>query len=236
MTLAQSSEEFIAAYSSSKKGFVCIKFGVDPTKPPKEIEAHPNEDIAQVTISDDGAYLATCSSNGMAIRVWDTSTFEMIEFTRGSSASKIVDMYFSRITCEDSNKPKYLACHSATSTTHIFYLNEGSQSVTGWLSSYVFTDAYIWSHTRCRSGLSRALVSFGPHNNESGHCFLLGEDGSYWKYTLKLGYDADKISQAFLKRDGDSEEDYESDEVESEDEEEVEEESEDDDEEEIYSD
>eukprot|EP01090_Pellita_catalonica_P019131 TRINITY_DN638_c0_g1_i3.p1 TRINITY_DN638_c0_g1~~TRINITY_DN638_c0_g1_i3.p1 ORF type:complete len:397 (-),score=50.79 TRINITY_DN638_c0_g1_i3:369-1559(-) len=173
-TVASNSPRLRLAYPGDAVGSVCVKLGTD--KMPMEISAF-DEEIACLALSDDGLYLATCSVSGRTVKMWDASSGSLLyEFYRGRNDAKVCHLSFSLCKTED-NFPRYLACHGDTGTTHVFYIGAAATSVTGWLTST------LWSNTQCRTTAPRAASSFGTLG-DSDHCYIISEDGYFWCFDM----------------------------------------------------
>ncbi|KAK4382854.1 Autophagy-related protein 18a [Sesamum angolense] len=85
------------------------------------IKAH-NSDVACVALSNDGRLLATASTKGTLVRVFDTSDGRLLqELRRGSEEAEIHSLCF-------SSDAEWLAVSSNKGTIHVFSLDTGSGS------------------------------------------------------------------------------------------------------------
>ncbi|KAL0347994.1 UNVERIFIED_CONTAM: Autophagy-related protein 18a [Sesamum angustifolium] len=85
------------------------------------IKAH-NSDVACFALSNDGRLLATASTKGTLVRVFDTSDGRLLqELRRGSEEAEIHSLCF-------SSDAEWLAVSSNKGTIHVFSLDTGSGS------------------------------------------------------------------------------------------------------------
>jgi WD repeat-containing protein 45 len=81
------------------------------------IKTH-SSDLAQITLSKNGSLLATCSDKGTLIRLWNTSTGDLLkELRRGTDRAEIFCLAFNM-------NASYLACTSDKGTLHIFHIED----------------------------------------------------------------------------------------------------------------
>lgn len=113
--LSPDTDNIVLAFPHVQKGMVQLENL--STQKKKHIKAHDNE-IMCLTLSRDGAKLATASEKGTLIRVFDTENGTLIkEVRRGSSKAEIYSIAFST----DSN---YLCCVSSSGTLHVFAISD----------------------------------------------------------------------------------------------------------------
>ncbi|KAG8232241.1 hypothetical protein J437_LFUL011794 [Ladona fulva] len=144
---------------------------------PVTINAHQGE-LACLAVNQQGTMVATASSKGTLIRVWDTSKrILMIELRRGSDAATLYCINFSR----DS---EFLCCSSDKGTVHIFalkdpHLNRRSTfSKMGFLGNYVESQWALANFTvppECA-----CICAFGSRNSVIAICL----DGTFHKYVF----------------------------------------------------
>ncbi|KAL2231203.1 autophagy-related protein 18a [Sesamum indicum] len=85
------------------------------------IKAH-DSDVACVALSNDGRLLATASTKGTLVRVFDISDGRLLqELRRGSERAEIHSLSF-------SSDAEWLVASSNKGTVHVFSLNTGSRS------------------------------------------------------------------------------------------------------------
>ena len=83
-----------------------------------------------IKISQDGTILATCSSMGTLIRVWNTATGDQLkELRRGKVPAKITDL-----TIDSTNQ--LLACASDRGTIHVFSISGEKVDASGFMSYF----------------------------------------------------------------------------------------------------
>lgn len=116
------------------------------------VPAHTNK-ISAIALSADGKRMATTSTRGTLIRVWDTDTGEKVkEFRRGLDVVEITSLEF------DVTGTRLIVC-SSKGTLHIFSLIEDNKKsnleyISGYLPSYFSSE---WSsvsfevppHSKC---------------------------------------------------------------------------------------
>ncbi|CAA2980090.1 autophagy-related 18a [Olea europaea subsp. europaea] len=152
------------------------------------ITAH-DSNIACIALTHDGRFLATASSKGTLVRVfntWDESL--LYELRRGSGRAEIYSISFSMDV-------QWLAVSSDKATVHIFRLNVDSRAAAAEPNNFSPTSAsflslitgipkYLksqWSETRFRlpqEGI-RNIVTFGQQQKNT--VIIIGVDGSYYR-------------------------------------------------------
>jgi WD40 repeat protein len=122
--------------------------------------------IRTMTFSQNGKYIATCSERGTLIRIYNTSTRQIVkELRRGTNGAVISWLSF-------SHDNAYLLCRNKSGTIHIFHTdydkyrkhNNTQLTVTGYLKSYLnfgpfkqYMPTYIdseWSFVQFNLGIS----------------------------------------------------------------------------------
>ncbi|KAL0387460.1 UNVERIFIED_CONTAM: Autophagy-related protein 18a [Sesamum radiatum] len=104
----------------SEKGEVRVEhYGLSSSK---LIKAH-DSDVACVALSNDGRLLATASTKGTLVRVFDTLDGRLLqELRRGSERAEVHSLSFSSDT-------EWLAVSSNKGTVHVFSLKTSSRSI-----------------------------------------------------------------------------------------------------------
>ncbi|KAL0375739.1 UNVERIFIED_CONTAM: Autophagy-related protein 18a [Sesamum calycinum] len=167
----------------SDKGEVRVEqYGLSRSK---LIKAH-DSDVACVALSNDGRLLATASTTGTLVRVFDTSDGRLLqELRRGSEGAEIHSLCFSSDT-------KWLAVSSNKGTVHVFSLNigtDGSQeaeqsnsslprlsSFKGILPKYCSSK---WSMAQFRVPEDiKHIVAFGHQKNT---VLIIGMNGRFYR-------------------------------------------------------
>ncbi|PSR71784.1 hypothetical protein PHLCEN_2v12285 [Hermanssonia centrifuga] len=132
-----------------------------PTKHPVSIIAAHTTALTTLTVPPSGKYLATTSSRGTLIRIWDSNTGKLVrELRRGSDKAEIYGVAFrpdEREVCVWSDK----------GTVHIFSLVGGSggsnrQSTFSPLTPYIPLPKYFdseWSYAQYRIPAQSAHIS-----------------------------------------------------------------------------
>lgn len=143
---------------------------------PVTISAHQNE-LACIAMNDQGSLLATASTKGTLIRLFDLHKKQLImELRRGTDPANVYCIKFNA----DSS---YLCASSDKGTIHIFSIKDLSlnkrsafQSI-GVLGSYVESQ---WALAKC-AGLAECpcVCGFGPSNQSIIAVYM---DGTYHKF------------------------------------------------------
>ena len=191
----------------------------------KVLIAHES-DLACISLNLDGTRLATASDKGTLIRIFDTSSYNMLqELRRGVDRARIWSIAFNAAS-------QYVACSSDHGTVHVWGLkgarggmggggmggnspdaarrpdqqntNENTKSALSYFGSLV--PSYFqseWSFAQFRTNESHILVAFGPTPNT---IIVVGADGSFWKASYEGGGEC--VQQAYQKfvaesKDGD---------------------------------
>ncbi|KAI3917379.1 hypothetical protein MKW98_027298 [Papaver atlanticum] len=159
------------------------------TKKTTFIFAHDSS-IECMSLTLDGKLLATASSKGTLVRVFNTSNGTLLqEVRRGADRAEIYSLAFSPNT-------QWLAVSSNKGTVHVFKLkvNKGSSScnppvpatsspfsfIRGVLPNY-FNSEWSVAQFRFREGLKH-IVAFGDQkNSQSNTIVILGMDGSFYR-------------------------------------------------------
>ena len=160
------------------------------------INAHES-DISCLNLTDNGKYLATASSLGTIIRIWDTYNGQKLqEFRRGTEQATIYSLIFSRDN-------KYLASSSNTGTIHIFKLktnadryselynlstNNKQDKITNSTSSLSLFKGYLpqyfsseWSFVQFRLKHEKIFISFTEENHK---LLAISDDGHFYKISI----------------------------------------------------
>lgn len=200
MDLSSTVNSYLAYPGSVTYGHVHI-FDVRRLASLNTISAHTNP-LAALRFSYDGTKLATASTRGTVIRVFDTETGErLFEFTRG------VKRFASIYSMAFSHDAKYLASSSNTETAHVFKLEKstvdqnqsfGSEEEQGWVD-YFSKQAtnYLPAQMndlllREKSFATAKLPSIGKRNvvalpiiNEKLHLLVATTDGFVYVYAVE---------------------------------------------------
>ncbi|KAF6201597.1 hypothetical protein GE061_003989 [Apolygus lucorum] len=144
---------------------------------PVTINAHQN-DLACLTINQQGTMIATASVKGTLIRVWDTAKRKLlVELRRGTDPATVYCINFSR----DS---EFLCCSSDKGTIHIFALKDtrlnkrSSFSKIRLLGNYVESQWALANFTvppECA-----CICAFASRNSVIAICV----DGTFHKYVF----------------------------------------------------
>jgi len=148
-----------------------------------DIDAHNNE-ISCMEISFDGTKLATASSRGTLVRLFDTSTGTMMqEFRRGSQPALIRFISFNQTGTA-------ICLCSDTGTIHIFSCDNTAysnrKSSLSFMSAVVPLFASSWSSKQFSVPETLSVCAFGNTNLDTGKhvIIVLGSSGKYYKYSF----------------------------------------------------
>lgn len=147
--------------------------------PNRIIHAHEN-DIAALAMSSDGKILATVSTKGTVVRVWNIETGKLdFEFRRGTSVTSVTCLAFS------SDNRWLIAC-SGRGTAHVFDIREKpiqkqQESQDTWVE-YVTSMLPVWSFAQCRFPGTEADVRAGMDNEYN--VFVVTEQGDYYWFRI----------------------------------------------------
>jgi WD40 repeat protein len=147
------------------------------SKRTKFITAHDSR-IACFTLTNDGRLLATASTKGTLIRIFNTLDGSLLqEVRRGADRAEIYSIAF-------SSTAQWLAVSSDKGTVHVFNLKVDSSTaiertrsssfIKGVLPKY-FSSEWSVAQYRLREG-SHCIVAFGQKNT----VVILGMDGSFY--------------------------------------------------------
>eukprot|EP01101_Sappina_pedata_P002590 TRINITY_DN12817_c0_g1_i1.p1 TRINITY_DN12817_c0_g1~~TRINITY_DN12817_c0_g1_i1.p1 ORF type:complete len:389 (+),score=130.02 TRINITY_DN12817_c0_g1_i1:100-1167(+) len=152
-----------------------------------DIQAHDNK-ISQIALNAEGSLLATCSEKGTLVRLYDTTTANLLgEFRRGALSAEIYNISFDQTST-------WVCVTSDKGTVHIYNIsgvvpgNPNSQtdpSAENRTSSLSFMKnilptyfSSIWSCGQFTVPESRCICSFGQGNS----IIVVCADGKYYKY------------------------------------------------------
>lgn len=142
---------------------------------PVVVNAHRNE-LVCLAINQSGNMVATASTKGTLIRIWDTAKrVQLVELRRGADQARIYCINFS---CND----EWLCCSSDKGTVHIFALQDYKLNKRSALASIGVPGAY--------AGSQWSLASFTVPQEcacicafvSAGHIAAVCLDGSFHKY------------------------------------------------------
>lgn len=203
------------ASSSSTGGKVQIVDLANTEKQPLIVAAHETK-LSCITLNIQGSLLATSSSKGTLIRVFDAQNGQLLtELRRGSQAATIYSINFSA----DST---LLCASSSHGTIHVFSVCDPSKnkqsSLASWSLSSATANKFLpkyftseWSFSRIEvPGATKCICAFTPTSQPSPSSsnvanfpsiFAVCADGSYHKFIydeMKRSYQRD-IYQMFLE-------------------------------------
>jgi len=139
------------------------------------IDAHTNA-ISQMALSPDGSKLATTSTRGTLVRVFDIQTKQKLhEFRRGSTTAAIHSLSFSK----DSS---LLCVSSDRGTVHVYNLNvitENRTSSFSFMSSMVPFLGSSWSSKQLSVNETKSLCLL--HDD---YIYVFGASGKLYKFSI----------------------------------------------------
>ena len=194
----------IIAYPHSEIGKVKIK-DYDQQKE-RDIPAHKGV-INFLQLNKDGSILATASEKGTLIRLFDTTTGDIIkELRRGTENAEIYSVAF-----DDSNR--FLAVSSDRKTIHIFIINKeenkieqnenennlasNKKSMFGNLANFFgMGKNYFnseWSFAQFKINSTKSICTFGQDNT----IIVVSNEGKYYKASFdpKAGGECKKLEE-----------------------------------------
>ena len=194
----------IIAYPHSEIGKVKIK-DYDQQKE-RDIPAHKGI-INFLQLNKDGSILATASEKGTLIRLFDTSTGDIIkELRRGTENAEIYSVAF-----DDTNR--FLAVSSDRKTIHIFIINKeenkieqnenennlasNKKSMFGNLANFFgMGKNYFnseWSFAQFKINSTKSICTFGQDNT----IIVVSNEGKYYKASFdpKTGGECKKLEE-----------------------------------------
>jgi len=142
---------------------------------PVVVNAHKNE-LVCLAINQAGSLVATASTKGTLVRIWDTARrVQLVELRRGADQARIYCINFS---CSD----EWLCCSSDKGTVHIFALQDYRLNKRSALASIGVPGAY--------AGSQWSLASFTVPQECACICAFVGTghiaavclDGSFHNY------------------------------------------------------
>jgi len=151
--------------------------------PPIKISAH-NNPISQMALSLDGTKLATTSTVGTLVRLFNTSNGEKLhEFRRGANSAEIQSLAFNR-------NGTALVLSSNKGTIHIYSCtdnNENRQSSFSFMSGVVPILGSTWSLKQFGVPETMSICCFCNESETAStktHILVLGGSGKYYKYSI----------------------------------------------------
>eukprot|EP00090_Calanus_glacialis_P031041 TRINITY_DN5078_c0_g1_i4.p1 TRINITY_DN5078_c0_g1~~TRINITY_DN5078_c0_g1_i4.p1 ORF type:complete len:360 (-),score=84.26 TRINITY_DN5078_c0_g1_i4:222-1271(-) len=176
-SLSPSSTNSLLALPGPRTGHIQLVDLATTDAPPLDIAAHDSA-VASITLNIQGTQLATASTKGTLIRVFETVSGNILtELRRGSQPATIY--------CINFNSDSSLLCVASDhGTIHIFSISEGTKNkqLQPSLSSASFLPKYFsseWSFSKVEiPGGTRCICAFGQDNSIVAVC----ADGSYYRF------------------------------------------------------
>jgi len=176
-SLSPSCDNSLLAMPGNKVGHLQLMDLQSADSPGLEIAAHDSS-LSIIQLNVQGSKVATASCKGTLIRVFDTSTGNILtELRRGSQPANIF--------CVNFNSDSSLICVASDhGTIHIFSLSQGTKNkqLNNSLASASFLPKYFsseWSFSKIEiPGGTRCICAFGQNNSVIAIC----ADGSYYRF------------------------------------------------------
>jgi len=145
---------------------------------PVVVNAHKNS-VVCLAINQGGSLVATASSKGTLVRIWDTvRRVQLVELRRGADQARIYCINF-------SHSSEWLCCSSDKGTVHIFALQDYRLNKRSALASIGVGGAYAGSQWSLASFTvpqeCAAICAFGTQSSVQ-HIYAVCMDGSFHKY------------------------------------------------------
>jgi WD40 repeat protein len=168
------------AYLSRKCGHVTLIDLANTEKSPIEIMAHETA-VNCMTLSNEGAKLATSSCKGTLIRVFDTENGILLhELRRGANNATIF--------CINFNKTSTKLCVSSDhGTIHVFILDLPEKNSRSTLANATFLPKYFqskWSSFKFEVNNNSRFICAFTQNLDQHSIIAICSDGTYYKYSL----------------------------------------------------
>ncbi|CAF0876377.1 unnamed protein product [Brachionus calyciflorus] len=169
------------AYPSHKKcGGVEIVDLFNTEKPAVKIDGHDNP-VSCMAMSNDGSKLATSSTKGTLIRVFETENGSLLhELRRGANSANIF--------CISFNKQATKLCVSSDhGTIHVFILDSPEKNSRSTLANATFLPKYFqskWSSFKFEVNNHSKFICAFSQNSDQLSIIALCSDGTYYKYLL----------------------------------------------------
>jgi hypothetical protein len=145
---------------------------------PVSVNAHRNE-LVCLAINQQGTMVATASSKGTLVRIWDTARrVQLVELRRGADQARIYCINFSQ-------SDEWLCCSSDKGTVHIFALQDYRLNKRSALASIGVPGAYAgsqWSLASFTVPQECACICAFGNQSSVCHIFAVCLDGSFHKY------------------------------------------------------
>ncbi|XP_050437315.1 WD repeat domain phosphoinositide-interacting protein 4-like [Adelges cooleyi] len=192
----ETSEKQVLVFPGHKIGSIQLldvsNLETSSSSAPITLNAHQGE-ITCLAVNQQGTLVASASSKGTLIRIWDTvRKTKVAELRRGSDPATLYCINFS----PDS---EFLCCSSDKGTVHIFALKDSDLNRKSSLSTLSFFSSYVesqWALTNFTVPPEMACIcAFLTSNTVIAACL----DGTFHKYTfLKDGSCRRKAYNIFL--------------------------------------
>lgn len=150
------------------------------SKPPIEISAH-EASISCIALSNEGTRLATSSSKGTLIRVFDSENGGLLhELRRGASHASIFSINFNKGATK-------LCVSSDRGTIHVFILDSPEKNSRSSLANATFLPKYFqskWSSFKFEINNNNKCICAFTQNLDQQFIIAICADGTYYKYSL----------------------------------------------------
>jgi len=178
-SLSPSCDNSVLAMPGTRVGQLQLVDLQSADSPPLEIPAHDSA-LSIIQLNVQGTKVATASTKGTLIRVFDTASGSILtELRRGSQPANIF--------CVNFNSDSSLLCVASDhGTVHIFSTGQGTKNkqLQSSLASVSFLPKYFsseWSFSKIEiPGGTRCICAFGQDNSVVAIC----ADGSYYRFVF----------------------------------------------------
>ncbi|CAB0000026.1 unnamed protein product [Nesidiocoris tenuis] len=174
--LCPNSDNPVLAYPGHRAGEVHLVDLANTEKRHLEIVAH-EAPLGCIALNLQGTRLATASTKGTLIRIFDTSTGDkLMELRRGANVATIYCMNFNQ-------NSTWLCVSSDHGTVHVFSVEDQKLNKQSSLASTSFLPKYFSS----RWSFCKFPIQGGPHcicafGSDTNSVIVVCSDGSYYKF------------------------------------------------------
>jgi len=146
----------------------------------RTINAHTSQ-VTRIAMDADGLHLATASTQGTIIRVFDIaaeSPYLLKEFRRGSKQADIQSLCFTK-------DGTVLCCSSSTGTIHVYYVREQENKTSSFsiLQGFLPITGDVWSAKQIYVSETQSICAIMKEENQL-IVVVLGSSGKYYQYIL----------------------------------------------------
>jgi len=176
--IANSKDSLIVAILGEKEGQVRVNnYSANQYR---MIDAHTSP-LSQISLSSDGTKIATTSTRGTIIKIFETITGKLLqEFRRGSTPATIHYLAFNETASA-------LCLSSDKGTIHVYHCSpeySNRKSTFSWMSPVVPQLGSSWSALHFTVDEAHSICAFDKYENGSGNIIVVGSSGKYYKYSF----------------------------------------------------